>query len=280
MGDASYTEDDDRGRLVSIIHEALKKIEGARHGYSGVRAGSAVSVKRPQRTMTIALALVTVFMVAFAAIYSLLPGKKQFVPALDNLAGQGVQSAPSPLMPAAEPQTPAVTTGTQAQIWSDAKGMELFSLGRYVEAAAEFAEGVRLEPQNTVRLNNMGLAYFRSGKVAEAEDAYKKALSINPAYPEALNNYGALFASRADYGRAIKFYRGAIALRPDYADAYLNSAIASELSGDLKTASGDYERFLNSAGAAKDGETTAEVRKKLLKLRPALILDEVKGARR
>lgn len=280
MGDASYPEDDDRGRLVSIIHEALKKIEGARHGYSSVRAGRAVSAARPQRKMTVALAALTLFAVVSATIYTVWPEKKTSGPAQVTGLGEAERPGPAPQADASEPAAPAVMTEPQTLAWSDAKGIELFNLGRYSEAVAEFAEGVRREPENSVGLNNLGLAYFHSGKTSEAEDAYKKALAVNPAYPEALNNYGALFASRADYGRAIKQYGSAIALRPDYAEAYLNRAIASELSGDLKTAVGDYERFLEIADAAKDAGVITEVRKKLLTLRTALIIEDVKGARR
>ncbi len=278
MGDASYPEDDDRGRLVSIIHEALKKIEGARHGYSSVRAGRAASVKRPQRTMTVALAVVTLFVVVLITLYTVWPEKKRSEPA--QVTGQGEAARSGPALQTDASQPAALAVATEPQAWSDAKGIELFNLGRYSEAAAEFAEGVRQVPENSVRLNNLGLAYFNIGKTSEAEDAYKKALAVDPAYPEALNNYGALSASRADYGRAIKQYTSAIALRPDYAQAYLNRAIASELSGDLKTAVGDYERFLDIANAAKDAGIITEVRKKLLTLRTALIIEDVKGARR
>ena len=60
-------------------------------------------------------------------------------------------------------------------------------------------------------------------------------------------------------------------MKPDYRDAYLNSAIAHELAGDLKTAVQEYERFLGKANGAKDAETIAEVGKNL-SLRSALIM--------
>lgn len=282
MGDASYPEDDDRGRLVSIIHEALKKIEGARHGYAGAHTGKAAAVKLPQRKTTMTLVVVTVFVVVAAAVYTIWSEKTSSVQAPSKTPVQGVDTRPgqSPEAAAKQPAASAVTTGSQAQVWSDAKGIEFFNLGRYSEAAAEFAEGVRREPENSVYLNNLGLAYFRMEKIAEAEEAYKKALAINPVYPEALNNYGGLLASKGDHAGAIKNHKAAISLRPDYAEAHLNSAIAHELAGDLKTALEGYERFLSLADGAKDAQVIAEVRKKLLRLRQALIVEDVKDTRR
>ncbi len=281
MGDASYPEDDGRGRLVSIIHEALKKIEGARHGYASAHTGKAVVVRPPQRKTTMILAVVTVFAVV-AAVYTLWSEKTLSVqaPLKTPVQSQDTQQGQSPESAAGQPAASAVTTGSQAQVWSDAKGIELFNLGRYSEAAAEFAEGARREPENSMYLNNLGLAYFHMGRITEAEEAYKKALAINPVYPEALNNYGGLLAATGDHSGAIKKYKAAISLRPDYAHAHLNSAIAHELAGDLKTALDDYERFLSLADGAKDAEVIAQVRKKLLRLRQALIAEDVNDTRR
>lgn len=267
---------------MSIIHEALKKIEGARHGYAGAHTGRAVVARPPQRKTTMVLAVVTFLVVVAAAAYTLWSEKTPSVQAPSKPPVQGVDTRPgqSPEAAAKQPAASAVTTGSQAQVSSEAKGIESFNLGRYSEAAAEFAEGVKREPGNSVYLNNLGLAYFRMERIAEAEEAYKKALAINPVYPEALNNYGGLLAARGDHSGAIKNYKAAISLRPDYAHAHLNSAIAHELAGDLKTAVDDYERFLSLTDGAKDAEVIGEVRKKLLMLRPALIAEDVKDTRR
>lgn len=280
MGHASYPEDDDRGRLVSIIHEALKKIEGARHGYASAHTGGAVVARPPQRKTTMILAVVTVLVAVAAAVYTLRSEKTPPVQAPSKTPVQGVDALPgqSPEVAAKHPAASVVMAG--AQVWSDAKGIELFNLGRYSEAAAEFAEGIKREPENSVYLNNLGLANFRMGRIAEAQEAYKKALAINPGYPEALNNYGGLLTAGGDYYGAIKKYKAAISLKPDYAEAYLNSAIAHELAGDLKTAVADYERFLSLADGAKDAEVIAQVRRKLLRLRPTLIIEDVKDTRR
>lgn len=264
---------------MSIIHEALKKIEGARHGYAGAHTGRAVVARPPQRKTTMVLAVVTVLVVVAAAAYTLWSEKTPSVQAPSKTPVQGVDTRPGQSPEAADKQ-PAASAGSQAHVSSDAKAIEFFNLGRYSEAAAEFAEGVKREPGNSVYLNNLGLAYFRMERIAEAEDAYKKALAINPVYPEALNNYGGLLAARGDHSGAIKNYKAAISLRPDYAHAHLNSAIAHELAGDLKTASDDYERFLSLADGAKDAEVIGEVKRKLLMLRPALIVEDVKDTRR
>ncbi len=281
MGDAPYTESDGRGRLVSIIHEALKKIEGGRSGYISAQAGRPVALKRPARSMTVILAVLTLFAAVSATIYTVWREKAPSVQATaqNPVLVQAVEPGLSPDDVASEPVASAVQAGAQNQAWTDTKAVELFKLGRYHEAVAEFAEGVRRAPENIVYLNNLALAFFKADKIAEAEEAYKKALAINPDYAEALNNYGGLLAARGDLSGAIKKYRAAYALKPDYRDAYLNSAIAHELSGDLKTAVQDYERFLGLSDGAKDAETIAAVGKKLLSLRSALIIEDVQGRR-
>lgn len=248
---------------MSIIHQALKKVEGQKHGYSpapsvlpkGVKEG--LRLKWPVLGAGFAAFIV---LLALSLFFYGLPARK--AEESPKAGAPAVKTEPSPQTPSAERR--------------NRDGAELYRLGKYQEALTELKEAVRLEPGNAAYHNNLGVALMSVDMAAEAEDSFKTALELKPGYPEALNNYGALLEKKGDAKRAIEAYRKAVSIDSRYPDAHLNLAIALEKAGDGEGALEGYEKYLKTA---PEGRLKADVNSKVMALRSGLILKRAKGPR-
>ena len=83
---------------------------------------------------------------------------------------------------------------------------------------------LRLNPDHTGALSNMGNALSSLGNHSEAETYYEKALGFDPNNPGILNNLGSAYYLSGELEQAVEKFGRAIQLRPDYADAHHNLA--------------------------------------------------------
>lgn len=239
---------------MSLIHQALKKIEFRRPGYSGV------DLRRPaggvQRTEIRVLAgglLVMLIGLAILAAYTY---------RLFDLRTEPIEAELDALKSSVS--APPVRPGELASDHNQ-KGIGLFEEGRLNEARAEFEAALTFDPENAVNLNNAGLAAFAMGDLETAEGYFRAALALRPDYPEAFNNYGGVFEARGDLKKALEHYSQAVRSSPSYADAQLNMAIACEKMGDYREALEHYEAYLGLTGPG-----AGEVRKKAARIKSFL----------
>lgn len=245
---------------MSLIHQALKKLEGESvHGAS--RREYSFSLKGA-RASRLALALPAALGLA-AALYMLSPGSDASRIGGQTEPAKAQAQAPAP---AAEPTADGLNR----------QGMEEYALGRYKEAAAAFRRASSLDAQSAHIDSNLGLSLHRLGDRAGAETAFKKALGLRQeGYPEAMNNYAALLFEAGDLKKAGGLLDEALKAAPGYADAHFNMAALLEKKGEMAAAIEHYERFL---GGGADAEASAQVRKKIMVLRSALILKHARGS--
>jgi tetratricopeptide (TPR) repeat protein len=150
--------------------------------------------------------------------------------------------------------------------------------GRLKEAVAAFQRVLKIKPEHSDALNNLGMVYqdlgdFRAaelslrqaillrpidphyhynlslvlanqGKVPEAELACKQAIHLDPEFAEALNTLGNLLASQGKLEDAESSYQQALALRPDFAGTLNNLGNVLAAKGALKEALACYEKAL------------------------------------
>lgn len=69
-------------------------------------------------------------------------------------------------------------------------GNALVELGRFAQAAAEFREAVRLDPDYAEAYNNLGIALAEQGDMAPAVEAFRQAVRLDPANAESQSNLG------------------------------------------------------------------------------------------
>ncbi len=132
-------------------------------------------------------------------------------------------------------------------------------------ARADFAESVRLAPQDATVRFNRGTFFSETGDGAAAEADLTEAVRLRPAYPEAWGNLGNLRLRARDWKGAIAAYDEATRLRPTWPDPLFYRAVARANAGDRAGAQRDFEAVLRVA--PKDWPRRAETEALLARLR-------------
>lgn len=84
-----------------------------------------------------------------------------------------------------------------------------YKMNRYTEAMAALRKAAELDPQNPMIQTNLALAYHKAGRVEEAIGRLERALAVNPEYTLALYGLGKAYESQGKYAEAIEAYRRA-----------------------------------------------------------------------
>jgi Flp pilus assembly protein TadD len=153
-------------------------------------------------------------------------------------------------------------------------GFELARVGRLDEAAAHFAEALRIVPDAADLHNALGDVRAKQGRLEDALAHYSTALRVKPDYDKARANLAALLerlgrpgeavvvyeervrrqpgsaaahnslgvalAGQGRFDEGVKELREAVRLDPGYARAHLNLGVALELQGLLADATAEY----------------------------------------
>lgn len=131
-------------------------------------------------------------------------------------------------------------------------------LSKQNKAAIEHLQTVvKLEPENTLALNNLAWALGQEKDpraLQYAEQAYKLA----PENPAVLDTFGWMLAEKGDIARGLPMLQKAIGLAPAAADIRYHYAQALAKSGDKSRARKEIEQLLaNTKGFAKEEEARA-----------------------
>jgi Tfp pilus assembly protein PilF len=110
-------------------------------------------------------------------------------------------------------------------------GLALSALRRFDEARGEFQEAVRLDPEYAEAHNNLGAMLHIFGKLDEAAEHYRRAATIRPDNAEALNNLGRLLSQQGHLSEAVDRFHQALALSADFASALSGLAWIRATSG-------------------------------------------------
>ncbi|HUB58978.1 MAG TPA: tetratricopeptide repeat protein [Candidatus Micrarchaeia archaeon] len=111
-------------------------------------------------------------------------------------------------------------------------------------AVTEFAEAVRIQPDDPIANNALGGALLASGRVDEAIAHLNIALKGRPDYFDAHYNLGNALATQGDFTGALTHFRAAVRLNPGDAGAEANLGSALAETGNLKEARLHFERAL------------------------------------
>jgi tetratricopeptide (TPR) repeat protein len=114
----------------------------------------------------------------------------------------------------------------------------LLDHGQYAEAEAYYREALRIWPDHSASLNNLGTAVLRQGRIDEAEACHRRALELNPVDYAILNNLGNVLWEQGRLDDAVRYYRQAVELRPDSAEALMNFGVNLCDLGELEEALG------------------------------------------
>lgn len=238
---------------MSLIHQALKKLEGANHQAAASQYSFKPGIKALQSAVLPALVLLSI-----VSAYFLYPSALKNQTEIKATAGAPNVNAAATLIP--------VDFNTQA--------LEEYRSGRFEKAEALFTKAAEAGPVSASVHNNKGLAAMRVGRKNEAEAAFKKALELDPLHPQALNNYASLLAEAGKTAKARAMLEKAVKADPSYADAHFNLAVLLEKKGDLTGALESYQEFIRLEPADNGAP---QVRKKLMELRSEIIIKQAGG---
>ncbi len=116
--------------------------------------------------------------------------------------------------------------------------------GDYDRALADYAESIRIDPQNPIPYYNRGNTWYRKKEYDRAIADYDHAIKLNNAEHNYYNNRGVVYFNKGDYNHAIVDYNEAIRLRPTDAGAYANRGNAWFEKRDYDQAVADYSAAL------------------------------------
>jgi Flp pilus assembly protein TadD len=104
-------------------------------------------------------------------------------------------------------------------------------------------------------LNNYATALKKAGKNEDAENIFKMALKLNPNDSEVLFNLGNLYNATERLELARNSYLQAIQVKPDFAEAYYNLGLIYSKLNDRAKAVTYLEKFLQLSPNARNADT-------------------------
>ena len=123
-------------------------------------------------------------------------------------------------------------------------GNALDALGKGDEARSEYAAALRIDPGFAGAHYNMGLSLLRAGLVDNAAAEFRAALASDPGHAQARNSLGLALARSGKLPEAMEQYRLSLKLDSGLPEAHLNLGNALFRLGSLDEAVGEYREAL------------------------------------
>jgi tetratricopeptide (TPR) repeat protein len=140
--------------------------------------------------------------------------------------------------------TRAVASNPNAWLARNNLGRVLLGEGHAGEAAVEFQEALRLEPDSPEAHANLGNCLAAQGFAADALREYAAALAIDPGFAGAHYDLGLLLLRSGRRDEAAGEFRTTVKLDPGHAAAHNNLGLALAGSGKLSEAMDEYRLAL------------------------------------
>ena len=183
---------------------------------------------------------------------------------------------------AAEMATRLICIAPKEAVLHNFQGIALSRTFETKRAEHAFRTAIKLRPNYTEALGNLGTLLSDTGKPDAARIVLEQALKLKPDFCEASNSMGVVLCQLGRQSEALKFLDNAIALKPDYVSAFNNKGLAYKDLNKLSLAIDAFEaglRFdksnidiltnLGYAYSQADRELNAiSTLKKVLKLAP------------
>lgn len=132
-------------------------------------------------------------------------------------------------------------------------GLSYRNLGRFDEAKQYFQQGLKLDPNNTLCLFNLGFIAERQGDSATAEALFQKALHFNPNFPDALLELANLRVVEKKYSEAEDLLKRYVQASHDPATGYYKLAMVERALHETAAADRDLNVFKTLSKNASDG---------------------------
>ena len=123
-------------------------------------------------------------------------------------------------------------------------GNEALKVDAPFEAELAYRRALKINPDHTYTLNNLGYILMRTDRREEARELFERAVKLEPDAIEANNNLGALLLLLRDYQAGKSYLTKYLEHRPEDHAAFSNLGYALERLGELDQAQDCYEKSL------------------------------------
>ncbi len=120
-------------------------------------------------------------------------------------------------------------------------GTALYGIGQFGEAASEYEQAVRIEPNFAEAYGGLGATYSALGMYNEAANSFEQTVRIDPSRANAYFGLGDAYGKLGRYSKAADAYKQVIRLNPNDADAHFNVGLAYVLLGNKTLAAQEYK---------------------------------------
>jgi lipoprotein NlpI len=120
-------------------------------------------------------------------------------------------------------------------------GVALRAQGKFEAAVSCYKRSLAIRPDNPGAWSNMGNALREVGRLAEAYEAHKKSVELKSDAPEGIYNLGLVLRDLGRIREAMDCFNRAIAMRDNYYDCLWDRALTWLLIGDYKRGFEHYE---------------------------------------
>ena len=107
-----------------------------------------------------------------------------------------------------------------------------------------YKEVLKINPNHTPALNNLGVVFKTIGENQKAKDCYEKAIEIDPSNADAHCNLGMIFKELEENQKAIDCYERAIKINPKHVNAYNNLGVVFQKLVQRQKAKDCYEKAI------------------------------------
>jgi Flp pilus assembly protein TadD len=145
-------------------------------------------------------------------------------------------------------------------------GNEAAQNGEFEQAIVEYEAVLKIEPDNTSALTNLGVVYYNTGQLELAIEQYDKALEIAPEDADIHSNLAAAHVQLNQLEEALSEYQLAAELDPDLPEARFGLGVVYAQLGDNEKAIKAFEAF-QELDTGKDSMATQQALQYLKQLR-------------
>ena len=151
-----------------------------------------------------------------------------------DFLGQSQQADITPLPVRREVAAPEPVFGLTADEWIDrAQQVEEDDPATAITA---YRRALRLRPDCSETLVNLGRLYAETGESSEAAECFREALELDPSDATAVYNLGVVAQDEGHDDEAIDLYLQALVLNPELSEAHYNLATIYDRTGDARSA--------------------------------------------
>lgn len=137
---------------------------------------------------------------------------------------------------------------------------------RFSEARSAYDEALKINPNHTGALSNLGVVYYQTGELNKAITNFKKVLSLDTQDAATHYLYGATLLQMSDYAEAEQQFENALAIQPDLPEAHFGMGTLYWQMGRVDEAIAEFETFL-SGPPAQDPQARTQAEQILKQLR-------------